>query len=99
VPTEVSRNRTGVCSPGSSGSRFATTRNFGLGFHCPDGRTTPTGTATVSPSYVSVMTSTLSVKSRRRSFFAKKRIVGCPRPTQIVGEVALVPGGSLSERV
>jgi hypothetical protein len=88
-----------VCSPGSSGRRFATTRNCGVGFHCPDGRTVPIGTATVRPSEVSVMTSTLRVESSARSFLAKKRIDGCSRPTQMVGDVALAPGGSLSERV
>src|SRR5215211_2865291 len=96
---DVTRNRTGVCSPGSSGNRLASTRSFGPGFHCPDASTTPTGRATVSPREVSVMTSTLSVESSARSFFAKNRIVGCSRPTQIVGEVARAPGGSFSERV
>ena len=31
-------------------------------------------------------------------FFAKKRRVGCSRPTQMTGEVAVAPGGSRSER-
>jgi len=29
---------------------------------------------------------------------AKKRIVGCPMPTQIVGLVADPPGGTVSDR-
>ena len=44
------------------------------------------------------MTSTDRVESSARLFFAKKRSVGCSRPTQITGEVALAPGGSRSER-
>ncbi len=31
-------------------------------------------------------------------FFAKKRSVGCSRPTQMTGDVAVAPGGSRSER-
>ena len=47
--------------------------NCGLGFHCPCGSSTPTGTAAFSPSEVSTITSTVMVESSARLFFANKR--------------------------
>ena len=45
------------------------------------------------------MTSTVSVESSARLLRAKKRTVGCSRPTQMTGEVAVAPGGSFTDRV
>ena len=47
------------------------------------------------PSDVSTMTSTVSVESSARLLRAKKRTVGCSRPTQTTGEVARGAGRQL----
>jgi hypothetical protein len=71
---------------------------LGLGFHWPFGSSTPIGTAAFSPREVSTITSTVMVERSARLFLAKKRSVGCSRPTQTTGDVAVAPGGSRSER-
>jgi hypothetical protein len=68
-----------------------------VGFQELRGSTTPIGTATLSPSDVFAMTSTVRVESSSRLFLAKSRITGCSRPTQISGEVAVSPPSSLSD--
>src|SRR5690349_712648 len=98
--SDVKRKATGVCSPGSSGSRFARTVIGSVGCQPPLGRTTPIGRLLTIPTLLSNSTSTrIEVTPSRPPLLrlAKKRIVGCSRPTQIVGLVAEPPAGSVSD--
>ena len=98
----MKRKATGVRSPGSSGRRFATTTiGSTVGCQLDVGRTAPTsGRLLTTPRLFSKSTSTRmperpSVPPLVR--LAKKRIVGCSRPTQIVGLVAEPPAGTDSD--
>src|ERR671925_471128 len=96
LPLGVKRNATGVFSPGSSGSRLATTSIGGAGAHFELGAAEPIRSDRTLPPASSNRTST----SRRDSdsnvvswLFMKKRVARWPTLTHMARVVAVLPAG------